>query len=391
MRTPWRLRARRWRTQLLPVLVFACAATGAAWLWQRQSVPTPFVGQVESSEDLVRSGYSGRLVQLPAAPGATLPGFGRFSPVQAGQVIARFDESELAADAEVLRRELAVARADQAVREVELQSEQANARVESTVTDRRFERDREALELERLILRTDLERERLDLALRQERVTRLQQLGSRLAAEAELDEAQLKRDRAMASIRGFERSIAQIDRQIEDAKTRRASFESATPIPLSPDPSRTEQFAAELAVWEARLERWAIQRERLFVVAPRSGVVTEVLAVPGQWLEVGAPLVRIEADVTREVVGYLTGERSESWRVGAEVELRGRSNPRAAVVGYVSEIGPAYAEAPSVQRPIPTAPVWGLPVRITFREGNPWEPGELVDFRLRPAGRRPVR
>lgn len=361
---------------MLPLVVFSLAALGSVWLWQRQRALTPYVGQIVSTSDLIQSAYDGRLVAVDATVVVN-------APVSAGQILARFDGAELTAELEILTAEVKQRRAELEVRQQEGSIERLETEQSRKEELRGFRNDRDGSELERIEAKAGLEVERLELRLREERYVRLQALHERgLATDAELEDVILRRDRSQAAIRGAIATIEQLDLQCDAVAARLAQYEASAAEPESTADQVAATFAAQVSILRARMAALAVRRERLEVRAPRAGIITEVLASPGQWVRAGDALVRIQVSATRDVVGYLVGARSDLWRLGVAVEVRRRSNPKQLLSGRIAEVGPAYGEVPLPQRPAPNIGAWGLPVRIALPAEHPLQPGELVDFRL---------
>lgn len=375
--TPWRLRLSRWRVRVLPLVVFVGAAVVTGWLWRRQQVAVPFVGQVVTHTDVVHSPYDGRLVGLDSE-------ITRNVRVAQGQLLSRFDEAELAAELEVFTAELAQRRAELEVLQLEEERVRREDELEGIDRARRVAIDLESAELRLLEARAALEVDRMERRLREDRRTRLASLVDRgLATEAELRETELRCDRIDAEIRGGEAALPTLEAQ-RDAARQRAQPPSLGVV-LDDPATRFAPIRAELDVLRSRMAALSARRERLRVIAPRDGVVTDVFARPGQWVRAGDPLVAIHVDEPRHVVGYLVGVESPDWRAGARVELRGRSRPTESWRGRVEEVGPAYTAIPAEQlRPGAIEPALGLPVKIALPADHSLRPGELVDFRLAP-------
>jgi multidrug resistance efflux pump len=102
--TPWPLRIRRFRYQLLPTVAFVAAAMAGAWLWARQTQISSGVGEVQQIRVDVDAKFDG--VLMPLAPPAV------FDAVKEDQLLVRIDTA--AKQSELARLEQEVAGQDAA-------------------------------------------------------------------------------------------------------------------------------------------------------------------------------------------------------------------------------------------------------------------------------------
>ena len=100
IRTPWSQRWRRFRSQVLPVLLFTATATLTVHLWRSHAGPAHVVGEVEAIRVDTISQVDGRLVALPERQ------LERFDIVMAGEVIAELDDRPALASLATLQAEL---------------------------------------------------------------------------------------------------------------------------------------------------------------------------------------------------------------------------------------------------------------------------------------------
>lgn len=211
------------------------------------------------------------------------------SPVEAGAVLLRIDPTVYAARADALRR----------------QADQVSAQLA-------------ALEVEEAAMR-----ERI--ALTSEQVD---------AARRDLDRA---RD-AMARGAGND---SQIDARVQSLQRDRVILENQREA-LNLVPSRREALLAQLAAAGADLRSAEHSLERTVITAPLGGVAQRIDVEVGEYVRVGAPVLRI-VDLSRiEVPVRLPASAAGLVRPGDTAELRGDAAGRAAAVwsGRVERIAP---------------------------------------------------
>lgn len=97
--TPWPIRLRRWRHQVLPLVILLGSAMLACWIWISQSRMAAASGEVEAIRLEVHSNFDGILQELPRPVNL-------FDTVHSGQIVARLDVSLAEAELRRLQQEL---------------------------------------------------------------------------------------------------------------------------------------------------------------------------------------------------------------------------------------------------------------------------------------------
>jgi multidrug resistance efflux pump len=96
--TPWPLRVRRFRYQVLPIVAFVAAAVTAGWLWTLQTQSSSGVGEVQQIRVDVDAKFDGVLLS-PSLPAV-------FDSVRADQLLVRIDTAAQQAELARLEQEL---------------------------------------------------------------------------------------------------------------------------------------------------------------------------------------------------------------------------------------------------------------------------------------------
>lgn len=304
----------------MPIACFLIALVGWGFLWQRQAQEVYGIGQVDALRINVNSPATGLVARMPHH---TRLQWNLFDQIDAGDVIAEFDDSEYQAalqrfefELDTLAGELKRWQASAG----EDQSEEFAATLESVVNH-------------------------------------------------ELDAIDLARTLAQSESAAF-------DGQGDEATN------PTPPLPAELSTQAREQLdrlraaRASLAIRSTELR---VMRQALEIRAPISGTLVGFYCAPGQQVHLGGPIATIAANHGRHIVSYLPEATHYKPEPGMSVVVRSRSVGSKPLESVIEEVGNQLMEIPPRQSTNPTAVVWGLPVRIAMPMDVEFQPGALVD------------
>jgi multidrug resistance efflux pump len=372
IRTPWPLRWRRFRYNVLPVMFFIACLALMVSLWQGVAVRPNAVGAVEAVRVDVPVGTDGLLQVSPGSSWAL------FDRVSSGQLLARLDDRPLKTNLETLRLELEQLKA-------EIDAEEARSQVEQA--DRVRDHQQEAIRLT-----WQVERSRLDILDRKILVETGQLELDRLNAEleflsragvivnlSELDLEQLRLVRDEAAKRLELNRLALVESEEHRASGSKA-LADYPPLGLADMPQLLAPLRASLAAGESRIREVRLQIESLDIRAPISGTICAINCWPGQHVQAADSIVSLAADEGRYIVSYIRQEQGLRPEPGMTVALRLRQIGAEPVETIIEGVGPQIEPMPLRHLRDPNTPEWGQPVRITPPAGILLRPGELVDI-----------
>lgn len=312
---------RRLRVFAMPLACFMLAVVGWGYLWNRQAGQVVLIGQVDAFRVNVNSPISGLVTRMPHH---TRLQWSLFDSIQAGDVIAEFDDSEY-------RNQLA---------RFEFEIEQAKkdlARWQTTATS---SREDSAGDEDPIATLVSLEVQQLDDAL----------FSVESPPDGELDEPSSEEDPLLSL--GLEQSLVD---QMEQIRTRRKEL--------------------LLRVGELR-----VMRDNLQIRAPISGTLVEFFCAPGQRLHMGGPVATIAADYGRNVIAYLPEESPYKPEPGMLVSLRSRGHGSTPVDSTIEEVADQLSPIPLRLSGNPAVIQWGMPIRIAMPLDAEFRAGSLVDI-----------
>ena len=371
---PFSQRLRRARYRLVPLLTFAAAVAGTAWLWGRQTAMPNAIGAVDAVRYDITSPAAGTLVW----DGEPLD---LFATVQADQVVARLDEGPVRAELAVLKGDLAKLKREVAAEESQLRFEEALRKEDVQLDNRRMAIDLERIRLTLLDRKAELESQRITLQRRDEQLAAVKRLVESTAA-TEVEYLQIKLDRDVAAQR-----VSGLEQTIRDTQ---AKFEALEKIFTTIPESAKAEVEAALAplreavlVQESRVEALEARARRLVIRSPVSGMVAAIHRRPGQPVNAGDAVISIADPSSGRVIAYVRSDQRIDPRPGMEVIIRSRSNPHAIHRSQVRQVGAQVEPVPPNQLRSHTVPEWGLPISIDMPVNAPFRPGEVVELVLK--------
>lgn len=373
-------RSGRLYPHLLPILVWLGALAGVVGLLHHRSQRFEVVGFARSQVRQIAATCTGRLKSVPVQ---------LFENVSQGQVVAVIDT---VLDNEHLQAELATisAEIDRLMAELvptqdRLVAEATNLTSNRIADNRRFSADVEAARLRILELKTLLATDRIALEDLGMEVKIAQELvGQDAIAPYELQKVEVQYNALAKKIEENERLLEQATQDLKQAQERQNEFAQHQLQHPSVD-GALDVIHKSITVQERRIEELLARREALELSSPFDGVVSQILAQPGEAVLAGAPILTIAEITPREVVAYAGEDQANQIRAGAQVELIKNTEPAQVAWSQVSYIGPVIEQMPIRLWRNPNIPQWGRPMLITIPPDLKLISGELVGVRRLPA------
>jgi multidrug resistance efflux pump len=348
---------RRFGWPLVHLLVFS----GVCWLitviWRHVQDPASFAGQVEVVQVSVSSRDAGLLTNLWVRP---------LQEIQMGDLVAE------------------VVTTDPRTVNNRLEAMRDRMRLISLELDPVLRRERSALAYEQLSVDNDRVKAELKIArvrgeqakTQYERDVQLNK--SKLLSDAELDISRRNRDAYLVEVEEKSILVERTEKTLERLKSMADTF-----VPGGENDPIKQALSLEedkMRVFEAKLAPWPL-------FAPTNGVVTAILHHAGEQVQAGESIVTITRTNSGRIIGYLPQTVQAEPRVGMEVEVRLRTQPRACARARIIGVSPHFQPmtntmiAPARVRPLLVPPIGRL-ISISLPPELPLTPGEPVDLLL---------
>jgi len=279
------------------VVLVAAVVTALLWM-RRDSGEVYFTGFVEGEERVIRSEVSGRVQEVP---------FGEGSAVPPGAVVARLDESDIAARLESKKRELDMTRAD-----IRTQAERVGL-IQSTWKTGVDARRAEVTQAESALL------------LAERTFAREVELVESGASTAQLlDETRARRDQAKS---GLARARDMLAQAVAEERN------------IAVNEAQLEMLRQRAALAEAQIAELEVTRAKHQVRSPDVATVVQTQFVwPGELAQPGTPVVAVLDPQDKYVQVYLPVGVMSDVRVGRRVEIELDSAPDRRIPGEISFI-----------------------------------------------------
>lgn len=353
---------------LLFWLAWAAAGWGAWNLHQGWAGPRVATGAAEIVEHKVTAAEPQTIIALHAEPGDL---------VEQGQLLVELDPLPLAKELSVVAAELAAAEAD-------LHAEALTLGRERLTEERDFDRLVDEAELGLLSARIEADRDRADLqGVRQRLQWWKAQVSGQFASAERLEELKAEAEALTQRIALRESAMAAWRSKIDEMRKRRNDFQSHSPPrpPERPERELAPQRAA-IEVAAARHSQLLARMALLTLRAPASGVVTQVLARPGEWLASGLPSLVLRDPHPRRVQAFVDPDQARGIDPGDRAVVSPRDGSGRKLRGVVQTVAMGVTEQPG-QMPLGLygKPRWSQSVWIVLLDDG-LRPGEQVDVLL---------
>jgi len=370
--TPPAQKLEDFRRRTVPVLVWAVAAVVCVALMVQRTHNFEYIGIAQAFEYQVSAAATGTLESVPVR---------LYDSVEAGEVVARLDDSPLRASLETARATVGQLSAELEAARIDAAAGSANLIGEL----RRFQVDEEERRLAVLNLRVEIEtdrvqRERLELELR--RSAPLVESG--LISQQMFDDLQLRHRQVSRRIDDNAVLLEQTEQELQVARARRQAYEEEL-TPQQRGDVLLQPLREAITVATREMEEIELQLQATLLRSPVAGQVTQVLCRQGQAVRPGDPIVTVSEPFPSEIVAYLTESDRAAPRRGTRVLVASRRDPGRTAESLVVRDGHTVQPFPQRLWRDGRTPTYGRAVVIAGVPALDLAPGELVSVRFLPA------
>jgi multidrug resistance efflux pump len=359
--------------RMLPAVVWAsCAITVAAMLLGRAN-RLEYLGLAQALDYPISPVATGTVesvvVQL-------------YDRVNAGELVAKLDDSQVQASVAVSHATLRQLQAELEATRVALVADGDQGGGNRAAILRRFKVDEEQRRLDVLTLKLEVESKEIELerlGIETERTRELWEAG--VVAKNVFDTARLGRDAVRQVLDDSRTLLAQTEQEYLAAQERREEYEAGLPRDKMLD-SMLQPLRAAIEVEGRRLDEIEIQRRALLLRSPVDGQVSQVLCRRGQAVVPGQPVVVVSEDAVREIVAYLAEDDGREIVPSTRVVVSTRGAGGTVAESVVLRVGPTIQELPPRLWRNPRVPDYGRAVVVAAAPGMQLTPGEMVNVKL---------
>jgi multidrug resistance efflux pump len=361
------------RPRTLPVVVWSVCAIAVAAMLLGRANRLQYLGLAQALDYPISPVATGTVESVVVD---------LYESVNAGDLVARLDDSHVTASVATANATLAQLRAELEAARVALVADGSPGSGGRAAILRRFKMDEEQRRLDLLSLKLEIESKQIELErldLETERVHELWQAG--VMAKNVYDTTRLSRDAMRKGLDDGRALLAQTEQEYLAARSRREEYDAGLPRDTALE-SMLQPLREAIEVESHRLQEIELQRRALFLRSPVDGQVSQVLCRQGQSVVAGQPVVVVSEGTVREIVAYLAED--DGHEIGpstrAIVSTRGTNGTVAETV--VLRVGPTIQELPPRLWRNPRIPDYGRAVVVAAAPGMHLTPGELVNVKL---------
>lgn len=377
--TPLSRRASNFFRRYVPIVAWISGIALLIPLAQKQSEAIDAIGVVERINATVRPELDGRIVELKV---------NLFQQVEAGDEIARLDDTEYQAKVNSIHAEIDHIRSELASTSESIQAEYALLADETKQDNfndmRRFEINEEDAHLD-LIDREVTQKADTVALSRLTALVRYQKnmLDQGVGVKRDYEDLSLQKSALEKKIDENEKAIAFAKERLVEAKRRRAS-QVLRFAPDRPTLGLSLLHSSAKKLEKARMQELEIVGEKLILRAPIAGTISEILVTAGEVVVKGTDIAEINSDHASHVLGYVDESMVANLKEGMAVTLHMRRFPYEAVESTVANIGTKFDRFPLRLRPNPNLPQWGLAIMVDLPEASSdkFYPNEKLDIRF---------
>jgi multidrug resistance efflux pump len=371
--TPWTQRLRDLRHGPLTLVVWLAAIGAVGWILHHRSGRFEYIGLAQALQYEISASVAGHLARVEVD---------LFQPIQAGEVVARLDDAQLAAQTREAQSAAARLRAELDALQQRWQSEGLTLTSDRQADLRRFQAEEEQRRVEALALKVQLESDRVEeqrLSLELGRFRPL--LAAEIIDRSTFDNLRLQHETVVARLRDNGELLGQIESLRQASRQRREEFAARAAAATTID-VQLQPIAEAIQEQEAVVEALRVQREGSTLRAPVSGLVSQVLCRVGQAVVPGEPIMMVTERRSAQVVFYLSEAEANRLGESARVLLARATDPGRVAESFVERVGPAIELMPARLWTNPALPQYGRPVSIAVAPALDILPGETVRVRL---------
>ncbi|MCE9612956.1 MAG: HlyD family secretion protein [Lentisphaerae bacterium] len=357
-----------------PLLLWAIAILGAAFLYQGSTRLTGLMGAVETVIEPVAPLETARLMTINVELGQR---------VKAGDVVASMDTLLFDADTAVDEAQLI---------EVEGTLQDYQQRVLEFVSSFEDAKNKAQFETETQVL--SQKRDESVLAVLRAELGRLEELKKK-GLMSEQDLASLRPD-----VASLEQTVASYPALIDIHQRRLANAtedETTMKKLLSEDAAGAdvrfdilatirEMRKATDAIIRTTREQRKVLRESYVLRAAREGVVSQIFHQPGDVVPAGEPILRLVGEHPERIIGFLPETHLGDLQIGDTIWVWRQTGSTMRLSAKVESIAPEIDTLPGRVSPIRGEPLRGRRVVLTCPDGHDLIPGETLRLQLPPQG-----
>ncbi len=371
--TPFAQRVADFKQRYVPLMVWSIAALVCVIMLTGRATRFEYIGLARSMQYEISASTTGQIDVLLVD---------LYDSVEAGDVVAKLDDTELTARIERSRATIRQLGAELSA--TRLQFATASKLDEASLSNdlRRFQTDEgdrrlAGLELRAVITSDEIELERLNLEL--QRAGPLLETG--LIDQAEYDSIRLLHNEARVRIDENRVLLSQTESEYRTAKLRREAFEEGLPS-LPQTESLSQPLHAAIEVENQRLLEIRSRHAATVLRSPVTGQVSSILARRGQTVVPGELILTITDGTVTEILAYLNEADGHRARANTPVLVASLSRPETVAESFVIRVAPDIELMPERMWRAPSQPEYGRAVVIAAVPSLNLTPGELLDIRL---------
>jgi len=399
--------------RFVPFIAWVAAAFWAVGTWSDRHSVLMFSGQVVADSWEVSGITTGVVKDIRVK---------LYDNVEKGQLLASLDDSVFLAELEVSRKELTRLESQVIAVETELQSGAAEMSGDWTSDLRRFQVDVQRLRIE--VLDLDLQEKKLQANLRRQQDTQesssqraeilsaketiaeiewnrldvlsrqgsvavadtnsarrqwLDVVNERLIVEQELHLANGQIETLGSTLKSLALSGVANQEQLRLAQQRLDEFvDTELGVALLTNDPRVKTVQDAVNVQTARLESLAVEYRSLQLRAESTGVVTSILAQPGQSVLPGEALVLLSNSTPTQALGWLK-ERISHTKIN-DLKFNALSGASQEIPVSLVTIAPVFEQLPQALWSNPSVPEYGQPLLFALPPDTGLLPGEPIVF-----------
>jgi multidrug resistance efflux pump len=233
--------------------------------------------------------------------------------------------------------------------------------------------------MNRASLEADVVKQRIALAsstITKQRLEREYERAVRLFAENIITEEEHDRIKAQLDIATVE--IEAGGRLLEELLGRLEEMRTQFDVVRRPD----GPVAAAIRRHEEELRLLAAEAAPFPLVAPISGMISEILREDGETIVAGEPVLTIRSERPDYVVGYIPHPLRIEPREAMPVVIRSQGNRQRQYQGRIITVGAQLEDMTEAQNLVTTLIRRALPIQIEVEEGFSLRPGEIVNVTI---------
>ena len=366
IRIPFAMRLRR-LLRGWPLLVWLFVAALAWYLYARGGQFGGMVGVVSTVVEPVAPLRTARLLSVDVVPGQR---------VRAGDIVARMDtsllEAELAvAEARLGESESTISGYQQNIVNLVRQFESAIKNVETDIATVEMNRARDTAEL---------------LELKEQQKRREGLFGKGLIDE---QEAKVLKPRIAALEQGvaaYPALLKTLKLQLNEISRQKEELNKWLRVDEETD--ITEAIVAKMEarskIFKSSKKMFELQRANCLLRATRDGIVSLVMHEPGDVVSAGDPILRIVAERSNRIVGFLPEVHVMDLAVGQKTIVWRQNQLSSRTTAVVESVGPEVMTLPGRISPIRGQSLRGRRAVLVVEEGHDLIPGETVQISVCP-------